>query len=333
MCCLLCQFWFPTARAVLYRRVHFSTVDPKDYSLELALRSSKSARSLIRHLVISHPDSSHDHRLEWIALLPERTLLSVVFERMPLSTGPLLLQYPAIRSAPQVTISRSEFLQTEPSNLATILSYPHLESLSVLLKNVPLRFNGTLRLKRLSLGVVAEARPQLLATILQAIEPHYLQKLDLLMSFLTADDVAWLANLLRPHFPTLKHLAIRTLDHTRTEPIVEDLTESIPRLETLACGRNTYTPKLFPLLPPQLRSLTLDSGDNEPFPREELEQAVTRLCKGKQTLANLTIGRHPSYPNTLYFNRISLLCQSYGVSFTINRGRIGEYLTLGAWSC
>lgn len=331
--CTLCKAWLPAARALLYRRIRFSTISPRDSALELTLRSSANIRGLLRYLVLSHPDSSHDHRLDWVAVVPQHTLLSVNLERMPASKGLLsLLQYPAIRTAPQVTIGRSDFLQAEPFNLSTILAFPHLEGFTALLKSIPLRVDNTLRLKRLSLGIVAEDRPQLLTTILQAIQPETLQKLDLLLSSLKEDNVSWLTDLLRPHLPSLKHLAIRTLDHTNTAPIMDKLIEAVPQLETLACGRNTYTSQLFPLLPHRLQSLTLDSGDNEPFPRDELEETITRLCSTQRTLTSLTIGRHPSYPNSLYFDRVARVCRSFGVSFIIVRGRIGEYLTLGVWS-
>ncbi|KIP04193.1 hypothetical protein PHLGIDRAFT_205279 [Phlebiopsis gigantea 11061_1 CR5-6] len=328
---LACQSWVLAARATLYRRIYFRTVGARAAKLETTLSSSPHICALIRHLWVMHTEECRNHLLSWVSLIPANSLLSLHLVKMPVSTGPTpLLQFPAIRTVPHITIARSSFLQAQPSNLAVILSFPLLKSLSFLVNTLPLRLEGPLRLQRLSIGVMEDGRPQLLAVILNAIVPHSLRKLDLYLSSLEEDHVAWLTDLLQPHLPELRHLAIRTLDRTRTAVFVDNIIGLMPHLESLACGRRTYTSQLLSTVPHSLRSLTLESDDNEPFPREELEESVERLCNtSHRRFSSLTIGRHPSYPNSLYFERVSRVCQSFGVSFTINRGSISEHLELG----
>lgn len=328
---LVCDTWLTPARSLLYRSLHVNTVTPKGVQLCSTLRSSAYIRSCIRHLAIFHPYAYNNGLLDWVALLPQRSLVSINFERMPSNAGQVpLLQYPAVCTASQITIMWPDFVIVSPQCLVTILSFPFLESFTILLRSVPLRLSTTLRLKRLSLGVVAEAQPPLLVEIFRAMESQTLERLDLLLSSLRVEHVAWLTDILRPQFPSLRHLAIRTLDHTRTAPIFDDLITSLPSLQTLTCGRGTYSTRIFPLLPSGIHSLTFGSGDNEPFPREELSDAIVRLSGiSGNRLQRLVIGRHRSYPNLVYFRDISSLCSSLNISFTVDRGRISNYLTMG----
>ena len=330
---LVCRSWLATALATLYRHISFNTVTgSRAAQLETTLRRSPHICALIRHLQITHTDESRNHLLSWIGQIPENSLLSLHLVRMPISTvATFLFQFPAIRTVLQITIMRSSFLNAQPSNFMAMLSFPRLEGLSLLVSGqLPLHFDGSLRLQRLSLGVLEESRSQLLAVILGAIMPNSLRKLNLYLPNLEDSDVAWLTELLRPHLSELRHFTItRTPKLTRSTDFIDDIVELAPHLESLVCGRRTYTSRLFSLLPSTLRSLTLESGDNDSFPRDELEESISRLCNiPRRRFESLTIGCHPNPLNQPYFERVLRVCKSFGVSFAIRRGSIGKHLEL-----
>ena len=325
---LVCRDWLPTARMLLYRHIYFNTSSPLTAQLESSLRSSPHLRILIRHLVLIHYDYVNDGLLEWIALLPEHSLVSVKFERMPFDGADprSLLQFPAVRTADEIIISHPHFLLRNPERLSDIFSNSFLSRLTLFIpKSLPLRLVGPLKLNRLSIAIWTEDRPQLLGTILESITSP-LHHLDLLLSNLRPETISWLNTILERHLPTLKRLIIRALDRKQTAPFFDGMIASLVSLEVLACGPGTYTSRLFNQLPTSLRSLTLDTRDNEPFSVSELREAVTRLRSRSTAFKSMTIGRHPSYASHRYFDTLSQACASLGVSFVIMKPRLGDYL-------
>ncbi|GJE94066.1 hypothetical protein PsYK624_102340 [Phanerochaete sordida] len=322
----LCHSWLHASRTLLYRHIHLNTSIPAATQLDWSLRSSSHLRSLVRYLVLLHRFTDKDTLLGWIALLPEHSLVSVKFEWMPLDVNPMsLLQFPAIRTAQELIISHPYFLLQEPRRLSDILSYPRLDRLTLFIpKSISVQLSTPLALTRLSLAVLTGEQPQIVDDVLRSIS-HPLVHLDLLLQSLNAEAASWLRSSLARHLPALRHFTIKVLDQRNAHPLLDDVSASLASVEVLSCGVAMYSPRLFALLPPSLRSLTLGTRDHELFPVAELSDAVSRLGSGGGRLRSLTIGRHPSYASYRYFDALSSTCATLGVSFKIAKPRIADH--------
>lgn len=330
-CSRLGRVWLGATRVVLYRRVHLNTSTIAAPALSRSLSSSEALRSYVRHLVVSHTFPMVDGLLDWIRMLPAHSLLSVHLERMPVGVTEQtrsfsVLDAPAVRTAPHVVIGQPNFLYDELSRLSTVLSYPCLDSFTLMVpRSLPLDLSCPLRLRRLSIGVFTEPKPQLVATLLTA-NTVPLERLDLLLPSLNVDEAVWLTECLTPHLSSLKHLALRTIAQ-HPHPIIDDLIPSLTSIQELACGPRTYTSALFAHLPMGLRSLTLESRDHNPFDVEELLRAIRRLAlSGRRGgLEALTIGRHPSYLHYRYYDVVIKACETLGINFAMRRTGLDGY--------
>ncbi|EKM48999.1 uncharacterized protein PHACADRAFT_214551, partial [Phanerochaete carnosa HHB-10118-sp] len=291
----VCKQWLPIVRPHLYRDI---VVDPYlrgTHALVALFNKREDLRCLVRHLTlrgIVGGEGWFKLLLEWIKYLPERNLVSVEIDFSDTRPLIMLLESPAIRTAPHVVIRQPVFNR---ERMAIVLANPHLRTLSAIVHSDCLAPQGTLRLKRLSITV--ERIPSTLPQILSAIEPSApLQRFDLRVTAQPDEHViAALARSLAPHAPSLTRLAIASGERVADAPFMDDLAPSLSSVEWLCCAYGTYTSALLLRAPARLHTLVLLWGldgtalirdpygrgyitgprlENVPFPSNDFARAV-----------------------------------------------------------
>ncbi|EKM51519.1 uncharacterized protein PHACADRAFT_71283, partial [Phanerochaete carnosa HHB-10118-sp] len=259
---LVCRRWSPTAQTRLYRRISLDTGAPSSRLLSDTLLSAPGLRSLIRDLTIFHRAGSKGDKmvLQWLELLPEDSLRSLRIEQMfiPKSSDLSLLQYPAVRSVPSLSVwPAANFLSVE--RLDAVLQLEALESLSIrvlpYLLPQPLTVTRIPKLRRLSVDTTEYFHT--ITEILEALDPSAFQRFDLVTNTLSCAAIDTLRHDLRPFFSRLKHFSVHPRQRKTDEPFVDDLVAAMPSLQTLACGWGTCTAGVISRLPPTLSSLML----------------------------------------------------------------------------
>lgn len=335
----VCRGWTSPARHALYHDLRVDNLllrSPE--KLADTLFNNSWIRTLVRRPTLYHSANARrsPNLLDWIELLPEHSFLSVKISKMessqekPLPTLDALLDFPAIRTAPHLTIYCSTFLT--PERFDKVLRLPCLEHLAI---NIPAKTTINLKditafpnLRRLS--IMADIYPPLVAKLVHGL-PSPLERFDLLADNVKPADLDTLRRVLYRHAPHLRHLALFGEPITQLpSSFMNDFVLYCPVLETIVCPDKLYTPRIISRLPPTLRSLALCTPDTEdpPFPINKYAAALRKHRSEIPELQTLTIvncqGRPPNY------SALKEVCKTENIVFqhTSNMGVdiLGEIL-------
>lgn len=294
----VCRRWLQPARKLLYHRFTCDTSSPATAKQHWILWTTPHLRKLIHHLVIIYDvpryDAADAPTFGWIALLPERSLQTVEFAKVSHANliAPIL-DFPAVRTASHI-ITREHALSAE--QIGTILGYQNLQRLSIACDFAFAIPQKLLRLTQLS---VWYTKPHILPTpslqgvirLLGALDPRCaLERFDLRLTC-TPDDtppdnrLQALTTALRPHLPTLRHVSIISPQWPMSlRPFMDALVPSMPALQKLHCGYETYTSALIERLPAGVRELMLGWGVEMPSAeRDPMTQALVRRPHASNT--------------------------------------------------
>lgn len=247
---LVCRSWSAPARITLYSSITFDLLSSRASELARTLRTCPNLRGAIRNLVCK-ATKEEPEQVDWLALLPEHSLKAFHWESTSLQSGEVLL-YPAVRTAQRLVI-RVIWLESEAAAEALRSSFcsPWLQSLFT--DYVPERAVFRSGLKKLGIHSRAYC-PELRRAV---TDPHMqLERLD--VDILDLRELYALMQDLCVHQRCLKHLTLMTVHGwiLQTMPLVEEIINSFPQLETLVCGPVIFTEKIISHLPPTVQSLT-----------------------------------------------------------------------------
>lgn len=318
----VCQAWLPAASRTLYHNIHISTYSLVTDRLAQTLRTAPSLRGLVRHVALYHPklDEADPSVLDWLALLPEHSLLSITLENTDmfnLLKEQRMLDLPAFRTVSSI-VAHGRYLS---GDISTLLNIPYLQSLSIeLLSRRSYSFVKPLRPTLRRLAITICGYNTVIETILQSFEEPLEQFMLVVSSNLCKAGLSSLQTGLRRHAPCLKRLFL--IGHPQDKlPSMDDYILSFPTLETLLCSYSTFSPLLVKRLPPTLTSLILRVRTDCTFPSDEYAAALQRHRHKLRRLSALTIvdvpGRWRRRKNQ--WEPLVELCAAEGISFRIMR--------------
>lgn len=277
---LVCREWLPQARWMLYHELHFDTGSAAAPQLRETLISSPEIRGLVRCIHLRHALSKTGSitLLDWIGLLPENSLQLAETRMLSFKPGDEVAipftQYPAIRSAPYLSLRCASFCTVDRLN--QIFAYRNVERLSLGVLHKPeeevlqLSPDCLPKLKRLSLTIY-EYGP-LVSQILQSVYSP-LEEFNFLALTLYEADVAALSKDVQRHLPSLRSASFmfHYLPHS---PFLDSIVPSMVNLETLACGFGTHTAQIIDWVASPLASFTTTSSPRKPFPSDEYADKI-----------------------------------------------------------
>lgn len=226
---------------------------------------------------------------DWLALLPEHSLLSITLQSDILSPPDAeilrLLDFPAIRTVPRMTV-RTEISSREI--LLKIMNLPHLETLAATLeyKMDPPRA-GLLRPKMRNLAISTRKYGAIVEHILQSFDSP-LEAFAYRCHNLEEGELISLQNGLTNHATTLKYLSFLGQPSSEST-FMDDYILSFPSLLTLVCASLTYTPLLLSRLPVALSSLILQAPSHKPFADDDFAVALRQHRDELRALSKLVI--------------------------------------------
>ncbi|GJE99009.1 hypothetical protein PsYK624_152470 [Phanerochaete sordida] len=331
----VCKQWLPVTQSHLYRHITIDSASKHVHALGALLFAREDLRRLVRHLTLCRLFGMGrwlSSMYDWLLLLPEQSLVSVDVKMEDDYAFDILMDFPCVRNARQLTIRKPYLLNREKA--ARILASPYLESLAVCFEGLPAP-EGPIHLKRLS--VVAEGMPPQLPQILEANSTSTpLHRFDLRVTTQPNDrEVAQLFRALAIHAQSLTRLAITSSERITRIPFMDDFILSLPSVQWLCCAYGTYTSTLLLRIPSSLHTLVLLWGldgsvlvrdphgigfiagarpENIPFPSANFAQTMRRMSPtGNASLRRLVI----ALPKLLRdpCQEVAAACSDAGIRF------------------
>lgn len=324
----VCRGWQPVASSKLYHNLRIHVWPPSARKLADTLEANQDLRGLVRHVTLAlifHGSRWVTSPFDWLALLPEHSLLSVTLQSdIPSSPETeifRLLDFPAIRTVPRMIV-RTEISSREI--LVKIMNLPHLESLAIPLeyKMDPPRA-GLLRPKMQNLAISTRNYGVIVEHILQSFDSP-LDGFSYRSHNLEEGELVSLQNGLTNHATTLKYLSFLGQPFSEST-FMDDYILSFPSLSTLVCPNPIYTPLLLSRLPVVLSSLILQAPSHKPFADDDFAVALRQHRDELRALSKLVIlDNREMRPQ--YLSLATLCAEQRRSFFVLDRSQFNPFL-------